>query len=62
MRARYDAELPPFISIVRYPGRPVILVPDNLEYVKGVFQTGFLSLDLGGGWKGGLERGWGSSS
>ena len=25
MRARYGAELPPFISIVRYPGRPVIL-------------------------------------
>ena len=22
VRARYDAELPPFISIVRYPGRP----------------------------------------
>ena len=25
VRARYGAELPPFISIVRYPGRPVIL-------------------------------------
>ena len=25
MRARYDAELPPSISIVRCPGRPVIL-------------------------------------
>ena len=25
VQARYDAELPPFISIVRYPGRPVIL-------------------------------------
>ena len=24
VRARYGAELPPFISIVRYPGRPVI--------------------------------------
>ena len=24
-QARYSAELPPFISIVRYPGRPVIL-------------------------------------
>ena len=28
VRARYDAELPPFISIVRFPGRPVMLVPD----------------------------------
>ena len=28
MRARYDAELPPFISIVRYPGRPIISVPE----------------------------------
>ena len=25
VRARYGAELPPIISIVRYPGRPVIL-------------------------------------
>ena len=29
VRARYGAELPPIISIVRYPGRPVISVPDN---------------------------------
>ena len=28
VRARYGAELPPIISIVRYPGRPVISVPD----------------------------------
>ena len=28
VRARYGAELPPFISIVRYPGRPVILGKD----------------------------------
>ena len=28
--ARYGAELPPFISIVRYPGRPVILGMENL--------------------------------
>ena len=27
VRARYDAELPPIISIVWYPGRPVISVP-----------------------------------
>ena len=27
-RARYSAELPPIISIVRYPGRPVILGMD----------------------------------
>ena len=29
VRARYGAELPPIISIVRYPGRPVISVPDR---------------------------------
>ena len=29
VRARYGAELPPFISIVRYPGRPVISVPEK---------------------------------
>ena len=28
VQARYDAELPPFISIVRHPGRPVILGMD----------------------------------
>ena len=31
VRARYDAELPPIISIVRYPGRPVISVPHKLQ-------------------------------
>ena len=30
MRARYDAELPVIISIVRHPGRPVILAMDLL--------------------------------
>ena len=29
VRARYGAELPPIISIVRYPGRPVISVPER---------------------------------
>ena len=29
VRARYDAELPPIISIVRCPGRPVISVPEK---------------------------------
>ena len=29
VRARYGAELPPIISIVRYPGRPVISVPEK---------------------------------
>ena len=34
-QARYDTELPPFISIVWYPGRPVILGMDFLkEFVK----------------------------
>ena len=28
VRARYDTELPPIISIVRHPGRPVILGTD----------------------------------
>ena len=31
VRARYDAALPPFISFVRSPGRPVILVSDRLR-------------------------------
>ena len=31
VRARYGAELPPIISIVRCPGRPVISVPDLLH-------------------------------
>ena len=31
VRARYDAELPPIISIVRYPGRPVILGMDKRQ-------------------------------
>ena len=31
VRARYGAELPPVISIVRYPGRPVISVPKTWE-------------------------------
>ena len=30
VRARYDVELPPFISIVRYTGRPVILGMETL--------------------------------
>ena len=32
VRARYDAELPPIISIVRCPGRPVISVPEMFDY------------------------------
>ena len=31
VRARYGAELPPIISIVRYPGRPVILGMDTSQ-------------------------------
>ena len=34
VRARYDAELPPIISIVRRPGRPVISVPDQTQRAK----------------------------
>ena len=66
----YDAELPPFISNVRHPGRPVILGTKIcrriLEYVNGVFQAGFCNLVSGGvgygaGWRGvgeGLGKGW----
>ena len=31
VRARYGAELPPFISIVRYPGRPVVLGMEKVQ-------------------------------
>ena len=31
----------------------------DLQYVNGVFRTGFLKFGLGGVGKGGLERGWG---
>ena len=31
VRARYDAELPPFISIIRHPGRPAILGVDKIK-------------------------------
>ena len=34
VRARYDAELLPIISIVRCPGRPVISVPDQKKRLK----------------------------
>ena len=34
-------------------------VPLFLEYVNGVFQTGFLYFGFGGVGNGGLERGWG---
>ena len=30
-----------------------------LEYVNGLLQVGFLQFGVGGGWKRGLERGWG---
>ena len=36
VQARYGAELPPFFSIVRYPGRPVILGMDKKGSEKGV--------------------------
>ena len=44
VRARYDAELPPFIPIVRYPGRPVILGMEKVTatYVLANFPKGFL--------------------
>ena len=34
-------------------------LPKYLEYVNGVFQTGFLYFGFRGVGKGGLERGWG---
>ena len=39
VRARYGAELPPFISIVRYPGRPVILGMENHALKRHQAQT-----------------------
>ena len=47
VRARYGAELPPIISIVRCLGRPVISVPDYRETTS----------TLGGGWNEGWEPG-----
>ena len=38
--ARYDTELPPIISIVRHPGRPVILGTDGLLFVAIVLLSG----------------------
>ena len=35
VQARYGAELPPIISIVRHPGRPVILGMDSWKRGKG---------------------------
>ena len=40
-RVRYDTELPPFISIVWYPGRPVILGMDKLMRATGAGGGGF---------------------
>ena len=34
VRAKYGVELPPFISIVRYPGRPVILGMDKKTFLR----------------------------
>ena len=39
VRARYGAELPPIISIVRCPGRPVISVPEIFERENGPLGT-----------------------
>ena len=48
VRARYGAELPPIISIVRYPGRPVILGMEILREAKpGCFQTRGFPIFLG---------------
>ena len=40
VRARYDAEPPPFFSIVRHPGRPVISVPAIFQSPKKWEATG----------------------
>ena len=48
MRARYDAELPPFNFIVLYPGRPVISVPEK----RGLLEGGFCKIvRLSGLWR-----------
>ena len=39
VQARYDAELPPFISIVRHPGRPILLGMEETttwEFIKNL--------------------------
>ena len=47
VRARYGAELPPFISIVRYPGRPVILGKDlHTEFHFGIQNGQFCSAEV----------------
>ena len=48
MRARYVAELPPFISIVRYPGRPVILGMETCFDLFSTFLTPGFSLSAPG--------------
>ena len=47
VRARYGAELPPFISIVRYPGRPVILGMDHFLGKSEKKGPGFLGSKTG---------------
>ena len=44
MRARYDAELPPIISIVRCPGRQSYQSPKNVEICLDVLRHGPLAL------------------
>ena len=39
VQARCDAELPPYVSIVRHPGRPVILGMEDLAWLKDVKTT-----------------------
>ena len=46
VRARCGAELPPFISIVRCPGRPVILGMEKGVFVNGCFFAFWCSLGL----------------
>ena len=43
VRARYGAELPPFVSIVWCPGRPVIL---GMEFLPCMWTAGVTSLSL----------------
>ena len=60
MRARYDAELPPILAIVRYPGRPVSHIGREEKSVhdhhrKKIFWRTFLAskrtFQAGGGYK-----------
>ena len=48
VRARCDAELPPIITIVWHPGRPVISVPEGSLLAIAIRGSGIAMADRGG--------------